>query len=38
VDRIARGPATDRRDLFSETASRLGMNSAIIEKDFWCAG
>ena len=35
MDRIARGSAKDRRDLFSETASRLGMNSAIIEKDFW---
>jgi hypothetical protein len=35
MDRIATGPATDRRDLFSETASRLGMNPAIVEKDFW---
>ena len=35
MDRIATGSATDRRDLFSETASRLGMNPAIVEKDFW---
>jgi hypothetical protein len=35
MDRIATGPAADRRDLFSETASRLGMNPAIVEKDFW---
>jgi hypothetical protein len=35
VDRIAAGSAVDRRDLFRETASRLGMNPAIVEKDFW---
>ena len=35
MDRIATGSAIDRRDLFRETASRLGMNPAIVEKDFW---
>jgi hypothetical protein len=35
MDRIATGPASDRRDLFSESASQLGMNPAIVEKDFW---
>lgn len=35
MDRIARGTAADRRDLFSETASDLGMNPVIVEKDFW---
>jgi hypothetical protein len=35
MDRIVTGPAKDRRDLFSESASRLGMNPAIVEKDFW---
>ena len=35
MDKIAAGPASDRRDLFQESASRLGMNSAIVEKDFW---
>ncbi|MGD0802000.1 MAG: nucleotidyl transferase AbiEii/AbiGii toxin family protein [Terracidiphilus sp.] len=35
MDRIAIGSATDRRDLFGESASRLGMNPAIVEKDFW---
>jgi len=35
MDRIATGPPKDRRDLFSETASLLGMNPAIVEKDFW---
>jgi len=35
MDKIAAGSASDRRDLFQESASRLGMNPAIIEKDFW---
>ena len=35
MDKIAAGPASDRRDLFRESASRLGMNPAIVEKDFW---
>lgn len=35
MDKIAAGSATDRRDLFGESASRLGMNPAIVEKDFW---
>ena len=35
MDKIATGAAIDRRDLFSESASRLGMNPAIVEKDFW---
>jgi len=35
MDRIATGSATDRRDLFGESASRLAMNPAIVEKDFW---
>jgi len=35
MNRIANGAAADRRDLFSESASRLGMNPAIVEKDFW---
>lgn len=35
MDKIAIGSASDRRDLFSESASRLGMNPAIVEKDFW---
>jgi hypothetical protein len=35
MDRIAIGAASDRRDLFSETASKLGMSPVIVEKDFW---
>ena len=35
MDKIAAGPASDRRDLFRESANRLGMNPAIVEKDFW---
>ena len=32
---IAVLPDKDRSDLFRNTASRMGMNDAIIEKDFW---
>jgi predicted nucleotidyltransferase component of viral defense system len=35
MDKIAIGSAADRRDLFRESASRLGINLAIVEKDFW---
>jgi len=35
MDKIAAGRATDRRDLFGESARRLGINPAIVEKDFW---
>jgi len=35
MDRIATGSAQDRRDLSGEAASQLGMNPAIVEKDFW---
>ncbi len=35
MDKIAAGSSSDRRDLFRESASRLGMNPAIVEKDFW---
>ena len=35
MDKIAVAPASDRRDLFTAAAGRLGMNPAIIEKDFW---
>ena len=35
MDKIAAGSNSDRRDLFLESASRLGMNPAIVEKNFW---
>ena len=35
MDKLARLPAEDRRDIFSEAAARLGIWPAIIEKDFW---
>jgi hypothetical protein len=35
MDRIAAGSSANRRDLFQESGSRLGMNPAIVEKDFW---
>jgi hypothetical protein len=35
MDKFARLSAEDRRDIFSEAASRLGIRPTIIEKDFW---
>ena len=35
MDRLARIPARDRRDLFAEVAATLGIRPTIIEKDFW---
>ncbi len=35
MDRVARLPAAERNALFSETAARMGMTSAVVEKDFW---
>jgi hypothetical protein len=35
MDRVARLPAAQRRELFSEAAARLGMTPAVVEKDFW---
>ena len=35
MKRIAQLSAAERNDLFTNTASKMGLNSAIIEKDFW---
>ena len=35
MDKLARMPAQDRRDIFEEAAARLGIRPTIIEKDFW---
>jgi len=35
MDKLARLPAQDRRDIFSEAAAHLGIRPTIIEKDFW---
>lgn len=35
MDKVSRLPADQRRDLFQESAVRCGVNTAIIEKDFW---
>lgn len=35
MDRVARLPASDRHDLFRETAMLRGVSPAIVEKDFW---
>ncbi len=32
---IAKLSADDRRELFHNTAAKIGLNDAIIEKDFW---
>jgi len=35
MDTIARMHPKQRSDLFSETAARMGMTPAVVEKDFW---
>lgn len=35
MDKVARLPAAQRRELFAETAARRGMTPAVAEKDFW---
>lgn len=35
MDRVARLPAAERNELFSEAAAKLGTTPAVIEKDFW---
>lgn len=35
MDKVAQFSATQRRELFSEAAARLGMTPAVVEKDFW---
>ena len=35
MDKVARLRADDRRDIFTEAASKLGIRPTIIEKDFW---
>ena len=35
MDKLARLPAQDRRDIFLEAAARRGIRPTIIEKDFW---
>lgn len=34
MDKLARLAARERSDLFTETAAKLGMPPAIVEKDF----
>ena len=33
--KIAGLPDDDRRELFRNTADKMGLNDAIVEKDFW---
>ena len=35
MDNIARLSAQELRELFTETASSMGLTPAIVEKDFW---
>ncbi len=35
MDKVANLSASQRRDLFRETAAKRAMNPAIVEKDFW---
>ena len=35
MDRVATAAPEVRSDLFAETASRMGVDARIIEKDFW---
>jgi hypothetical protein len=35
MDKLARLPAPDRRDIFLEAAAKRGIRPTIIEKDFW---
>lgn len=35
MNNIARRKAAARAELFRETASRLGVSEAVVEKDFW---
>ncbi len=35
MNNIARLTAQDRSDLFRNTADKMGLSDAIVEKDFW---
>ncbi len=35
MDRVAQQPPDVRADLFRETANRIGLPAALVEKDFW---
>ena len=35
MNKVARLATRERSELFTETAARLGMTPAIVEKDFW---
>jgi hypothetical protein len=37
MERVARFPARERSELFSETATQKGTTPAVVEKDFWVA-
>jgi hypothetical protein len=35
MNRVARMAPDNRAELFDETADRMGISGAIVEKDFW---
>jgi hypothetical protein len=35
MNRVARMAANQRAELFAETANRMGLSGAVVEKDFW---
>ena len=35
MDNVAKLSSSNRRDLFNETAARMGLPPVLIEKDFW---
>ena len=35
MDRVANLSNRERSELFSETAARMGIHPAVVEKDFW---
>ena len=35
MERVARFAATDRRELFQETAVLRGASPAVVDKEFW---
>lgn len=35
MNKIAKLSIEDRKELFSNTANKIGMHPAIVEKDFW---
>lgn len=35
MNRVARLSTEERKELFTNTGAKIGLNPAIVEKDFW---